>query len=135
MFSILYSSDAAYPLGEVEINHILDKARARNIEAGVTGILLHKNGHFLQYIEGAELELARIFQIIQENKQHNNLKVIFYRPVSQRLFPEWSMAYQSKELEVYSDEEVYFSLLYPALNTNEGDASKVSEALNQFWQG
>ncbi len=134
MYSILYASEVSHSLSEAEINHILDKARARNVQEGVTGILLHKDGHFLQYIEGPKAALARVYQTIEADNKHKNLKLIFNRPVVARLFPEWSMAYQTKDIEIYSDEDVYFSLLYPALTTNGSDGAMVKEALNQFWQ-
>jgi hypothetical protein len=43
---------------QAEIDVILEQARRRNIETGITGILFYLDGNFLQLLEGEEPALS-----------------------------------------------------------------------------
>ena len=55
---VLYGSSAVRPMTQAEIDVILEQARRRNIETGITGILFYLDGNFLQLLEGEEPALS-----------------------------------------------------------------------------
>jgi hypothetical protein len=54
LFQIVYSSTAAKSLGRAELMDLLNGSVGRNARAGITGLLLYKDGAFMQAIEGEE---------------------------------------------------------------------------------
>jgi Sensors of blue-light using FAD len=108
---ILYVSSAIRMLSEPEIDPLFERARSRNLEEGVTGILLHFNGNFMQYLEGPLVGLERIYRIIQESSLHSGIEEIIHEPIQRQAFPKWSMAYRRKDFEAFTDPDNYAELL------------------------
>lgn len=131
--SILYVSTAVHTPKAQEIRHLVKKARARNVEAGVTGILLHHDKSFMQYIEGDVDQLERIYQIIRNDKLHQGLSVIVHKPIDHREFPEWAMAYKCLYFSSFTDPGQSSSLLHPELLLPDEGKSTVRRLLNSFW--
>lgn len=132
---ILYVSSATRALGPEEMEHLLLRSRERNHAEGVTGILLHQDGSFMQYIEGPPDGLERIFTIIRQSSLHRGIIELIREPLVARHFPEWSMAFRSHELQTFSQPERYASLLDPALRPEQADPLNVLHVLNSFWNG
>ena len=52
--SLVYVSSAVRLLNLEEIGYLLRRARERNTEYGITGVLLYVGGNFMQYIEASK---------------------------------------------------------------------------------
>jgi hypothetical protein len=57
MFRLVYSSSARSGMTEDELKLILESAKVRNARRGVTGMLLFRDGVFLQLLEGEEVDV------------------------------------------------------------------------------
>lgn len=86
------------PVAEVEreVRKILLASRANNAAAGVTGALLYNAGNFAQVLEGPTDWVGRIFEKIQRDLRHSEVTVLENGAVSERRFPDWSMAFAGK---------------------------------------
>lgn len=61
---------------------------------GVTGVLLHHQGTFFQYLEGecsSEGKLHKVFASIKESPSHFGMIELLKMPIEQRLFNNWTM--------------------------------------------
>jgi hypothetical protein len=76
-----------------EVAHILDVARQRNSEAGITGALMFNSGCFAQVLEGSLSAIEETFERIQCDSRHAEVVVLSFEPVDSRSFDSWSMAY------------------------------------------
>ena len=130
---LLYVSSAIRLLSEKEMEHLLSRARARNEEAGVTGILLHREGSFMQYLEGPKDGLAPIYRIIEQDPLHTGIIELINEPVSVREFPTWSMAFGTKDVRAFAYMDRHASPLHPALKPNQSVASPAVCVLNGIW--
>lgn len=74
------------------IESILKIARAKNAELDITGALLYSGGYFSQVIEGPMDPLEELFEVIQNDPRHSEVKVLHFNPVEARYFSDWSMA-------------------------------------------
>ena len=52
MLSIVYSSTAETSFDDVDLAQLMAQSRATNEAHGLTGLLVHRQGRFLQLIEG-----------------------------------------------------------------------------------
>ena len=60
----------------------------------VTGMLLYRDGRFLQLLEGAEAEVRTLFAAIVADPRHHDLVVLRERHRVLRQFPTWTMAFR-----------------------------------------
>ena len=92
---IVYFSNSVKPLGENDLLTILTDSRRNNRAARVTGILLYVHGRIIQVLEGEKDTIETLYQRIRADKRHTNVTRVLDRPISQRLFSDWEMGYQT----------------------------------------
>lgn len=90
--ALVYVSQSAYGLTNLDLEEILVDASAQNRLVNVTGALLYDGLSFLQYIEGPAVGIASVLARIQRSRRHANLRVLAEGEVTQRYFWNWSMA-------------------------------------------
>ncbi len=93
-YSYIYLSSAIGTVTPRELERILQTARFRNEADGVTGMLLFHDGNFMQFLEGPEEAVLRcVHERIEPARQHRGLITLQSRPVTDRDFADWRMAY------------------------------------------
>lgn len=102
LVALVYKSTAIRVFTDAEIKELLNKARIRNKENNVSGILVYCDGFFLQYLEGPESNLAAIYNSIKKDNRHNNIRELSYKNIEKREFSNWCMAYSTK-LEAFAE--------------------------------
>lgn len=98
LIQLVYVSRPCPFLDLEDVHDILQVAQRRNNESGITGILSFGRNYFLQALEGPELTVMECLGAIREDPRHTDMRVIYSDPITQRLFPTWSMAYVPKPL-------------------------------------
>ena len=91
MISLLYLSTKASSLTEQDISVIVESSSVNNAESEITGVLLEYNNCFLQYLEGPEYNILRLYDIIKRDNRHTNIQLIQTKDIQERIFSEWSM--------------------------------------------
>ena len=131
--SLVYVSSAVRLLSLDEIAHLLGRARERNSEYGVTGILLYIGGNFMQYLEGPKAHLDTIYEIIRRDKLHSGLILISREAVEHRQFGDWSMAFQTRDIEGYVGSPGEKRLIKTLLELPDENPSTARIVLQSFW--
>lgn len=131
--SLLYVSSAVRLLNFEEIGHLLKRARERNREYGITGVLLYDGGNFMQYLEGPKENLDIIYRIIEEDKQHTGIILLSREAIEDRQFGDWSMAYQTKDVEGYVGSPSERRLIEMILELPDDNPSTARIVLQSFW--
>ena len=62
-----------------------------NPRHGITGVLCHGNGVFLQALEGDREEVNALYRAISRDARHHELVLLQFEEIVQRDFPGWSM--------------------------------------------
>lgn len=94
MIRLVYSSAARAGMDEAELKRILDGARTRNARREVTGMLLYRDGVFLQLLEGQEVDVRYVYSRIAQDPRHQRVVKLLEETITQRDFASWSMGYQ-----------------------------------------
>ena len=94
MYSLIYRSVARASFSKPLIYEMLSEAREFNAAHGVTGCLLYHRGQFIQLLEGAYEEVKALFERIQKDQRHEQVELLEEEEVADRIFNEWSMAFQ-----------------------------------------
>lgn len=89
--SMTYRSEAVIPPSPTELQQLVATARMRNRSVGITGMLLHDGGRFLQTIEGPPESMDQIWSSIQRDRRHGAIEVLSQHIIPARLFSEWDL--------------------------------------------
>jgi hypothetical protein len=94
-YQIIYSSESTSPMQAVDLEEILEQARARNTASGITGALVYVDGVFLQILEGEPLKVQALMARIAKDLRHQTVTVLLESTAAVASFAEWKMAYVS----------------------------------------
>ncbi len=95
LYALVYSSDAIGSITEGALQEILEQARRRNERLDVTGILLYREGRFVQYLEGSHDNVLAVYDDIAVDARHTDVRVLLQQPVLARRFSSWTMGYEA----------------------------------------
>ena len=93
--SLLYISRCALEPERAaeQVADILATARSRNAELQLTGALIWTEVCFAQILEGPEASVDEVMAGIARDPRHTDMRVLFKRPIAERRFSDWRMAY------------------------------------------
>lgn len=94
MFRLLYVSSAVRSFSKSDLADLLATSRANNSKQGITGLLLYKDGDFLQVLEGNETQVKKLYEKINLDPRHTGSTILFDEEVAEPLFAEWSMGFR-----------------------------------------
>ncbi len=90
---VVYVSSASRTMQPVDLESILAVSRERNGAAGITGMLLHRSGNFMQCLEGPPDAVADTVSRIQRDPRHRGVITLRDTVVRVGTFADWSMGF------------------------------------------
>lgn len=133
MIQLTYTSIATPLLITSDIRRIMEIAKKFNAKNKITGCLLYYKRRFIQILEGEEEIIAKLYSRIKQDKKHFNVNLLYTNEISERIFPQWSMAFkeinnsQLKKLTstmLFEDNLIRFSKI----------TNKPTLATRMFWE-
>jgi hypothetical protein len=92
VYYLLYHSRATTWPTEADLQHLLVHAREWNAKAGITGLLLYRDGRYVQLLEGPENEVRALYARICRDPRHTQVVTVSQGLAPARRFPDWRMA-------------------------------------------
>jgi hypothetical protein len=93
VFFLVYVSAAGTWFSAQELRELLARSRAHNEREGITGMLLYKNGNFMQALEGDESLVRALHSRITADRRHHGVVTIASGTTDRRQFADWSMGF------------------------------------------
>lgn len=93
-YYICYISNATNDFTNPQLKSLLLESRINNERKGITGMLIHFDGNFIQYIEGNKYEVTNLFETIKIDLRHRSVYKITSGITRERKFKNWSMAFE-----------------------------------------
>ena len=119
MFYLVYVSVAAENVSKDELLEILAQSRTRNAEAGITGMLLYKDGNFMQVLEGEEQAVRDLYARIRRDPRHLGIVTLVEGQRESRCFGDWSMGFQDLSAPEASEVPGYSEFMNIPLTAEE----------------
>lgn len=90
--TFVYCSRAAEGVDDMEVDRIIEWSQCRNVERGITGVLVFGSGVFFQWIEGPPAAVEKLIASLHGDPRHYDI-VPLDRSVEkrERLYPNWEM--------------------------------------------
>lgn len=95
LYKLIYTSSRRSNCDASEIENILASCRRNNPSKNITGVLLHSDHRFIQYLEGDKEEIMSLFEAIKKDDRHGGVNLRYYTPIEKRIFPSWHMGYKN----------------------------------------
>jgi hypothetical protein len=109
MYLMVYVSSAVNLFSDQELEELLKTSRTKNEAVEVTGMLLYKDGNFMQLLEGPKDAVEKVFEKIEKDQRHRGIIRLLHETSADRNFGDWSMGFQkldhdsAQDLPGYSD--------------------------------
>jgi hypothetical protein len=134
LFRMAYISTASKLFESAELRDMLKESNRRNKEADITGMLLYKDGQFMQVLEGEAEAVTATFSRISKDPRHHGIMVLVKGAVQERRFPQWSMAFRDLNLPDHQDVPGFSEFLNMPLTGKEfeGDLEHCQKLLLSF---
>ena len=94
MIHLIYVSSATKEMTESDLLELLKKARERNAEKNITGMLLYANQNFIQILEGDSDDVLDIYHRILNDTRNTGNIIIQKKAIADRSFPDWTMGFK-----------------------------------------
>jgi hypothetical protein len=95
VISLTYLSSASAPFDAYALEKLLEVSRRNNHAAGLSGMLLYAEEHFIQTLEGDEAAVEAALARISADTRHRNILVALREDIDERRFGDWSMGFHS----------------------------------------
>jgi hypothetical protein len=111
LVSLVYVSTASHPMSDEELMTILKHAREKNQRLDVTGMLLYRDGFFIQALEGERAVVDSLYATIAADPRHMRVLKVMESTINHRVFSNWSMGFNKfteqdlKKIEGYKEYE------------------------------
>lgn len=83
-----------------EMKALMHSSNRNNPPAGITGALVFNDHYFAQILEGDRKAVTQTFCRIASDDRHSDLVILEAKPVSERQFDGWAMAYAGHSPDV-----------------------------------
>ena len=83
-----------------DLRDILTEARDFNDLNGICGVLYYADNAFFQCLEGEQEVVERLFEKIQKDQRHYNIKWLCTYSIDEHSFQRWSMKYVQRNTNI-----------------------------------
>ena len=134
MFFLVYVSSATRPFSGEDLRVLLKTCRKNNAELGVTGMLLYKDGNFMQALEGDEGAVRGLYERIAADPRHGGEITLQQGFAEGRQFSDWSMGFRDLDSPEARSDPGYSEFLNAPLTGREfsGGPSRAQKLLITF---
>lgn len=94
MFYLTYVSSAVKPFSIEQLVALLQTCHRNNSQLDVSGMLLYKDGNFMQLLEGDKDTVLAVHATIKGDSRHTGLLTMIQGEQAARQFPGWSMGFR-----------------------------------------
>jgi Sensors of blue-light using FAD len=103
LVTLIYVSSAVRSFKDSDIHDILRVSREANGRNGISGLLLFKDGNFMQILEGDSHAVDDLHLKITRDPRHTGIITLLRRPIQARNFSDWKMGF--KDIGKLTEEE------------------------------
>ncbi len=133
LICLVYVSLANQSMSDEHLKDMLKKARANNEKHDITGMLLFRDGFFMQALEGEEDLVVTLFNKIAQDSRHRDVMLVYKKPIKERSFSQWTMGFNKIDNETLDCMDGFCDFMQkPTPEFFMERASEAEALLNEF---
>jgi hypothetical protein len=101
MYQLIYVSSSTGAFTREKFLDLAFVMSSQNTKIGITGMLVFKDGNFMEVLEGEESAVKELFSKINVDPRHTLVSVIQEGEISAREYPSWAMTFYDPSTEKY----------------------------------
>ena len=135
--SLIYVSAATTPFTRSDLVELLERSRQRNARDGITGLLLHRGGNFIQVLEGPPETVEAAYRRIAADPRHGGMITLLRRTIPAREFGDWAMGFENISAEAGDALPGFSNFLreFDRRSPNADDSPIILRLLKSFREG
>ncbi|MCF7988556.1 MAG: BLUF domain-containing protein [Methylovulum sp.] len=133
LYCLVYVSLANQEMSDEHLKSLLSKAREKNEKLAITGMLLYRDGFFMQALEGDKEKIEALFDTIAQDTRHRDVLLVYKKPIKERGFEQWTMGFNKLDSHSFEGLDGFSDFMQqPTLAFFKHRASEAEALLNQF---
>ncbi|WP_420576530.1 BLUF domain-containing protein [Ekhidna sp.] len=92
IYYLIYTSQPTIPMTEEVLEDITQISIRNNEKTGITGLLLGIENKYMQYLEGGQQEVDKLYETLKKDTRHRELVRWVTGYIEERVFSDWAMA-------------------------------------------
>lgn len=133
VYHLLYVSEAPDSLNYSDLLEILKVARDFNGKNQISGVLIYRDGFFIQLLEGNKTKIDQLMNNIKKDPRNHSLRILIESESPERIFGEWSMAFIDGDLSINETSDL-IELFELATQFNHTQKELIMPMLKKFRQ-
>ena len=135
--SLVYVSAATIPFTRSDLVDLLERSRQRNTRDGISGLLLHRGGNFIQVLEGPPEIVDATYRRIAADARHGGLITLLRRTIPAREFGDWAMGFETMSADMGDALPGFSNFLqeFDRRGPNPDDSTIILRLLKSFREG
>jgi len=130
---LVYVSLATQEMSDDHLKSMLQKARDNNEKLDITGMLLFRDGFFMQALEGEADKIEALFTKISQDSRHKDVLLVYKKPIKHRSFEKWTMGFNKIDNKTLECVDGYCDFLkQPTPEFFQYKASEAEALLDEF---
>ena len=119
MYRMVYVSSAVDLFSDQALTDLLEKSRQNNGRLDITGMLLYKDGNFMQLLEGPTAAVQSLAAKIRRDPRHRGFIALLQEEGANREFGDWEMGFTKLDAKTVVDVPGYSDFLDLPLDSEE----------------
>jgi len=115
---LIYVSSAVGSFSNSDVLSILNASRVANEKREVTGLLLYKDGNFMQVLEGEAEVVDALHDKISKDPRHSGIITLHRASIEERTFGNWQMGFKDMDNLTEDEKAARSDFLDRPLNDN-----------------
>ena len=130
LWRLVYISESVRLMPNDDLVELVEHSRQKNEEIGVSGLLLHSGGHFIQVLEGEQLLVSSLFHKISRDPRHFEVRQLLSHGIDRRLFGDWGMKLAQTDGVLPMDRDAVQKRLFRLRLSDGNEAEAAATALS-----
>lgn len=101
MYQLIYVSSATETFTRDKFLDLAFTMSSDNAKSGITGMLVFKDGNFMEVLEGEESAVKALFSKVNHDPRHTLVSVIQEGEIQNREYATWMMTFYNPETGQY----------------------------------
>ena len=127
LIHLVYVSRVINDFTNYDLKAILNSSNRNNLRLNITGILVYGGGRVMQFLEGSEFNVLKLFSVIKKDYRHHGVDIVRQNKIANRQYNDWQMRLTHPD-EISENTGIIYNKLFDKKKMSEDDINLAVES-------